>query len=74
MDYVVATHPHSDNIGVMSDVLSNFKVEHFIDSGYTHTSKTYENMLTTIDKKNIQFETPKRGDKIDLHQALILKF
>ena len=65
LDYVVATHPHSDHIGGMNDVLNNFQVEHFIDSGYPHTSKTYENMLTTIDKKNIPFETPKRGDKIN---------
>lgn len=32
LDYVVATHPHSDHIGGMNDVLNNFKVEHFIDS------------------------------------------
>lgn len=65
LDYVIATHPHSDHIGGMNDVLNNFKVEHFIDSGFPHTSKTYENMLTTIDKKNIPFETSKRGDKIN---------
>jgi len=65
LDYVVATHPHSDHIGGMVDILNSFKVEHFIDSGYPYTSKTYEDMLTTIDKKNIPFETPKRGDKIN---------
>jgi len=46
----------------MADILNSFKVEHFIDSGYPHTSKTYENMLTTIDQKNIPLETPKRED------------
>ena len=51
LDYVVATHPHSDHIGGMIDVLNNFKIKHFIDSGYPHTSKTYENMLTTIDQE-----------------------
>ncbi len=70
LDYVVATHPHSDHIGGMVDVLNNFKVEHFIDSGYPHTSKTYENMLTTIDQKNIPFTTPKRGDKIDFASGI----
>ena len=70
LDYVVATHPHSDHIGGMIDVLNNFKIKHFIDSGYPHTSKTYENMLTTIDKKNIPFETPKRGDKINFASGI----
>lgn len=65
LDYVVATHPHSDHIGGMDGVLNNFQVGHFIDSGYPHTSKTYENMLTTINQKNIPIEFPKRGDKVN---------
>lgn len=70
LDYVVATHPHSDHIGGMNNILNNFQVKHFVDSGYPHTSKTYEDMLTTIDKKNIPFETPKRGDKIDFASGI----
>ncbi len=70
LDYVVATHPHSDHIGGMVDVLNNFKVEHFIDSGYPHTSKTYENMLTTIDQKNIPFEVAQTGQKINFDPAV----
>ena len=27
LDYVVATHPHSDHMGAMSSVISNFKVD-----------------------------------------------
>lgn len=65
LDYVVATHPHSDHIGGMDDVLNNFQVEHFIDSGYPHTTQTYENMLTTIDEKNIPFEVAQAGQTID---------
>jgi competence protein ComEC len=63
LDYVVATHPHSDHIGGMSAILNDFPIKHFVDSGYAYSSKTYENMLTTIDKKNIPFETPKRETK-----------
>ena len=70
LDYVVATHPHSDHIGGMSVILNDFQIGHFIDSGYPYTSKTYENMLTTIDKKNIPFMTPKRGDKIDFSSGI----
>lgn len=61
LDYVVATHPHSDHIGGMSVILNDFPIGHFIDSGYAYTSKTYEDMLTTIDKKNIPFSTKQFG-------------
>ena len=70
LDYVVATHPHSDHIGGMSVILNDFPIGHFVDSGYAYTSKTYENMLTTIDQKGIPFVTPKRGDKIDFSSGI----
>lgn len=65
LDYVVATHPHADHIGGLSDILETFSIGQFLDSGYPHTSATYEHMLETIDSKNIPFKTVKRGDKID---------
>lgn len=70
LNYVVATHPHSDHIGGMETILNEFPVENFIDSGYPHTSKTYENMLTAIDEKNIPFQVAKKGEKIELDPAL----
>ena len=70
LDYVVATHPHSDHIGGMSVILNDFPIGHFVDSGYAYTSKTYENVLTTIDQKGIPFVTPKRGDKIDFSSGI----
>jgi len=73
IDYIVATHPHSDHIGGMGEVLNSFQVGLFIDSGFPHTSKTYENMLTTIDEKNILFEVGKEK-KLNLTLLLISKF
>ena len=49
LDYVVATHPHSDHIGGMADVIGAFNVENVILSPATHTTKTYTNMLKAID-------------------------
>lgn len=70
IDYVVATHPHSDHIGGMDEVLSSFEVGYFIDSGFPHTSKTYENMLTAVDEKDIPFEVAEKGEKIEFDPAV----
>jgi len=70
LDIVIATHPHEDHIGGMATVLNNFKVNQFIDSGYPHTTSTYENMLNSIDKKNIPFQTVKTGDIIVFDPAI----
>jgi competence protein ComEC len=70
LNYVVATHPHSDHIGGMAEILNEFQVQHFIDSGFPHSSKTYENMLTIIDENNIPFEVAKRGEEIEFDPAI----
>ena len=70
IDYVVATHPHSDHIGGMDEVLNSFQVGQFIDSGFPHTSKTYENMLTTINEKDIPFKVVEKGKEIEFDPAV----
>jgi competence protein ComEC len=62
IDLIIATHPHSDHIGEMRDVMGAFKVREFWDSGFNHTTKTYTDMLRDINDRGIKFATPKRGD------------
>lgn len=57
LDYVIATHPHSDHIGGMSVILKDFPISHFIDSGYPYTSKTYENMLKYDQQQEYSFHS-----------------
>ena len=47
-------------------MIKNFEVEQIYGSGKVHTTKTYERYLTLIDEKDIPFDTPRRGDKIEL--------
>ncbi|MCX6700826.1 MAG: MBL fold metallo-hydrolase [Methanomicrobiales archaeon] len=62
IDILVATHPHSDHIGGMQEVLKNFDVLSVIDSGMPYTTTTYQKFLETIDRKNIPYSTVQRGD------------
>jgi competence protein ComEC len=62
---VVMTHPHSDHIGGIFYIISNYPVYQIIDSGYPHTTKTYANILDLIDKRNISYKVVRNGDVLD---------
>ena len=63
---IVGTHPHADHIGGLPAVIEEFEVKKIYDSGRVHTTKTYENHLELIDEEDIPFDTPRRGDIIEL--------
>lgn len=48
---VVATHPHDDHIGGMSELLSKYKagIAEFWDPGYFHTTAAYQEMMAEIE-------------------------
>ena len=66
IDVLVSTHPHADHIGGLLAVLREFPVKVAYDSGIPHTTQTYYEYLTLIDRKNIRYVVPQRGDTIDL--------
>jgi beta-lactamase superfamily II metal-dependent hydrolase len=66
IDLVVATHPDSDHIGGLIQVLNEFDVKKVLDSGKEHTTETYLNYLAAIDQKQIPLEIAKEGSYIEL--------
>lgn len=50
INYVIATHPHSDHIGGISDILNNFIVDNFYMTSATNDSVNYQDMLNAINK------------------------
>lgn len=72
INYLISTHPHADHIGGLVDIIDSFEVETVLDSGKVHSSATYENYLIKIDQKNINFETPRQGDKYKLGESEIV--
>ncbi len=61
IDILVLTHPHSDHLGGMKDILDAFEIGKVWDSGYQHGSGLQRRFLETIAKKKIRFGRPKAG-------------
>jgi len=71
LDYVVATHPHSDHIGGLAKVIRQFDVKNVLMPDAIHTSGTFEKLLDAIEKKGLKVTVPSVGDEIT---AGIIKF
>ena len=58
-DYVIGTHAHEDHIGGMNKIIDNFKINHFYMPDVVTTTKTFEDVLNSLEKNKVKFETPK---------------
>ncbi len=62
-DYVFGTHPHEDHIGGMDDIINNFEINNFYMPDVVTTTKTFEDILNSMEEKNLQFKTPNIDDE-----------
>ena len=69
LDYVIGTHPHSDHIGGLDDVIRAFDVETVILPPVEHTTKTFEDVLDAIEEKDLSITLPVPGDSYELGDA-----
>ena len=64
--YLVATHPHEDHIGGLDDVIDNFDIGTIYMPDVITTSKTFEDLLDSIENKNLTFNVPVIGSSFKL--------
>jgi competence protein ComEC len=64
IDLMVATHPHSDHIGGLVQVLQYMSVAKVVTNGQPNTTSTYENFLDAIASDQVEYVEVKRGDTI----------
>ena len=57
-DYVIGTHAHEDHIGGMDDIIDNFEIDHFYMPDVITTTKTFEDIVDSLSKNKVKFETP----------------
>ncbi len=65
IDYLIATHPHADHIGGMSDVVNSFEIGQIfapkVASDDVPTSKTYEEFIASVKNKGMKLSRAKPG-------------
>lgn len=64
IDYVFATHPHSDHIGGMEHILNSFSVGTFYMPELYHTTRTFEKMIYALEKNRCECVYAKKGTAI----------
>lgn len=75
LDYAVATHPHSDHIGGMSEVIDTFTPDTFImpylSDDMIPESRSYDDMIYSAEECGCEIYTPVFGDMIKVGSAEI---
>lgn len=74
IDYVVATHPHTDHIGGLAEVIDAFDIGEVYMPKVSASTKTFENLLIAIQNKNLQIHTAKAGVTVIDDGMLEVKF
>lgn len=78
LDYIIATHPHSDHIGGLSDIIEQFPVGKIymsdIPKEITPTTAIYENLLKTVKENNLKISCPYFRETLDLGKSKLELF
>lgn len=64
IDYLIATHPHSDHIGTLPEVINEYEIGAFYMPQVIHTSETFENMIDELNDKDMKINTAIGGKRI----------
>lgn len=73
LDWVLATHPHSDHIGCMYKILGDYSVGCCYLPDATHTTRTFEKMIEALETNEIPTVEAKAGVNIDLGDGILCK-
>jgi len=71
IDHLVATHPHSDHIGGMEDIVKNYEINNIYMPKIEHDTRTYENLLDAIEAKGLMIDAPAPGTVIYVGGAAV---
>ena len=64
LDFVVATHPHSDHIGSLPTVVSHVEVGAIVMPEITHDTESFDNLMQAIANHDLYVIFPLAGDAL----------
>lgn len=74
IDYLVATHPHADHIGGMTQIVEHFDIGEIYMPKVSTDTKTFESLLQAVSDKNMKINTAGAGKVIFSDSSLEMKF
>lgn len=74
LDYVIISHPHSDHIGGIEEVVKSFDIGEVYMPKVSHNTKTYEDTLKAIKEKGLLINEAYDGVEISLNDDDNIKF
>ncbi|MDF2951382.1 MAG: hypothetical protein K0S18_965 [Anaerocolumna sp.] len=72
LEYVIGTHPHSDHIGGLDTVISNFEINKVILPDVVSTTKTFEEVLDALSENDLRITKPEVGMEYKLEDATFI--
>ncbi len=76
LDLVIGTHPHSDHIGGLDEVMRAVEVDTllmpYIPEELVPTTKTYEDVLLTASEQGVQVQEARAGETFALADGAVL--
>lgn len=73
IDYLVITHPHTDHMGAMQQVVENFDIGKIYMPQASNNTKTFENLLLAIQAKGESINAAKAGVNILSEEGLLIE-
>ncbi len=74
LDYVIATHPHSDHVGGLSEVFRRYAVGTAYDIGRVHPTSSYEFYLDAVRDSKARFALIRAGSSFKLGANVSITF
>lgn len=71
LDYIIATHPHSDHCGGLAEVIRNFDTAVLVSPQVQNYSSSWEYVLDAADERSVSYNTPDRFDTYSLSEVTI---
>jgi competence protein ComEC len=71
LDYIVATHAHSDHIGGLSGALNYATVDTALCPVTDYDSKTFDSFVKYLGQQNVSITVPSAGDEFSLGNASV---